>query len=100
MNLSIAMTITASDRNPERPREARTRSTADDGWVTAATIAIASPKARRKQPRHDEGSALPRDGKRSDRQDGNADARPRREPSPQRTTHRNDDNEHDQRCAS
>src|ERR687891_685112 len=46
-----------------------------------------------KQSGHDEGSALPRDSERSDRQDGNADARPRREPSPQRTTHRDDDHD-------
>jgi hypothetical protein len=37
---------------------------------------------------------------RSRRQDGNADARPGREPSPQRTPHRDDDNEHDERCRS
>jgi hypothetical protein len=56
--------------------------------------------ARRQQSRHDEGSALPRDRERGDRQDGNGDSRPWREPSPQRPTHRDDDNEHDQRCGS
>jgi hypothetical protein len=50
--------------------------------------------------RHEEGSALPRDSERSDRQDGNADARPWRQPSPQCTTHGDDDNEHDERCGS
>jgi hypothetical protein len=41
-----------------------------------------------------------RESERSDRQDGNADAWSWREPSPQRTTHRYDDNEHDERCGS
>jgi hypothetical protein len=47
----------------------------------------------------DQGSALPRHSERSDRQDGNTDARPWREPGLQRPTHNDDDNEHDERCS-
>jgi hypothetical protein len=56
--------------------------------------------ARRKQSRDDPGSALPRHSERSDRQDGNTDARPWREPGLQRPTHSYDDDEHDERCGS
>jgi hypothetical protein len=85
-------------RKPKDDSEDRTRKrTGHQEFRSYQGIHHADDAARRKKSRHDEGPALPRDSERSDRQDGNTDARPWREPSPQRTTHRNDDNEHDER---
>jgi hypothetical protein len=59
------------------------------------TPTIRSPQ----QSRDDQRSALPRQGERSDRQDGNTDARPWREPGRQCPAHRDDDNEDDECCS-
>src|SRR5918996_6312529 len=86
-------------RKPKDDSEDRTgKRTGHQEVRSYQAIHDADDAARPKQSRHHEGSALPRDRERSDRQDGNGDARPWREPSPQRTTHRDDDHEHDQRC--
>src|SRR5918999_6358066 len=65
------------DRKPKEDSEDRTGKRSGHQEVRSYQgIHDADDAARRQQPSHDEGSALPRDSERSDRQDGNGDARP------------------------